>query len=250
VFDWPQHLFVALPIIAMFLLFVATLSAEPTPLVDPRFEHFECFSIVSIVERELQGGKSEADITTTLNTHCAGLQDPRQNICTTIVTGQVRRIIDTLNEKKRPGFVCEILGFARGNGGARPVSKDACLKIVDLIRTDGANSSVPEVGMRRIPRLLPFNDPDSKLDIRPAIRRRPFGLGGLGRLAPSFDKVSDDFRLVHGPKACRSVSHEERMACFAIARSVRRGFVELNEGTTSGEICQKLNDKEVVKLAD
>jgi hypothetical protein len=239
-------------------------------VADDRIRHFECFNLVRLIERETQAGKGKEEITKVLDEHCARLDDVRKNICTAINPGQVTKILELMTEKKRPEFICEFLGFARSSGSGRLLPKTQCTSIVDRIR--GENGPAPAAR----PAIEPLSDTsasantsnpatDDKISRFRNINRepkipsladhqpRPFGLHRTfeDHLRP-FGRSHFGFRhMLHGPEFCRNLEPEQAMACQMIARLVSRELRdELKSGAGSGEICQKLHDRKLIKLTE
>jgi hypothetical protein len=99
-----------------------------------RIRHFECFNIVRVIERESRANKSRPEISSGLMTHCSRLNDFRQNICAAIVPGRITEALGLLEQKRRPDFVCEMLGYSRWFGNSRFVSEATCIKVIDEVR--------------------------------------------------------------------------------------------------------------------
>jgi len=207
---------------------------------DDRLRHFECFNIVRVIEHESQSGKSEAEITTGLTNHCNHLEDHRRNICETIVPSQIPRVLELLKDKKRPDFVCEVLGFARGFGSGRLVSKANCITIVDSIRKEPGDEPVrPKVLDDEQMRERVWTERDGR-----PVRMR-------------FDRPDDRFdrmlpmRLPRGPEICQAMDGDQKTVCMVLSRLVLRGMKEeLRSGMSSEEICQKLEERHLIKLTD
>jgi hypothetical protein len=185
----------------MLLFFALSVSSSDNP--DDRIRHLECFDIVRGVEHALQGGKKEPDMLGPLRDHCATLPDSRKNICTTIITIHLRGIIDLLQEKKRPDFVCDFLGYPRRFGTNRIIPNDNCVRIVEALRNESSyDNGRPEPPPLPLP---PRGLPDPRPPINPEDQDpRPFGLHrpAIDRLPrPSFLER----HFFHGPKVCREI---------------------------------------------
>jgi hypothetical protein len=209
---------------------------------DDRHSQFECFEVVRIVDREFHGGKSATEISSIVESRCASLYERRKNVCLGIASNQTQRIIDLLTEKKRPDFICEVLGYPSDSARERAISKEKCLKIVESFRSD-TNETEPE------PRPLPLRPIGLREDVaRPVIAEgdpRPFGLRDTPR------KSFAERHLRHGPPVCRKVEPEDRMPCLILARFVKRGMAqELKDGASAGEICKKLEDRGMIRLTE
>jgi hypothetical protein len=194
---------------------------------EERVRHFECFNVVRIVEHSIRAGKDISAITEELSAHCEKLLDPRKNICRALVPAHVSNISDQLSAKQRPDVICESLGFARHFGGGRVVSKAQCIRYVDLARAEINESKATEEKDSGIHLPRPF----SKLT-------DAFRAGGLRR-------------FLGLTSACKDVPGNEKIECHVIARLFNRALRDSGDKDgTSAEICQKLNERHLIKLSD
>jgi hypothetical protein len=231
---------------------------------DDRIHHFECFNIVRAIDRETHAGKTPEEITTALSTHCDRLDDVRKNICVSIIPNRVPRILELMAEKKGPDAVCEALGFSRSFGGGRLIAKDQCVKYVDLVREDHAKNPKgesrshidPKDAEKRFERLGGNSAGEQVREFKK--RHQDLREDVLGKSGNELDSVKEGLRhrldagFAHpGPGVCKDLDHEQRLVCHVVSRLVLRGMIEeLESGMDSGEICKKLEEKHLIKLAD
>jgi hypothetical protein len=243
---------VLLPLIAFSdPAFESRTAAAPQNVVDDRLRYATCSKFVGMIERESHGGKSEAEIAQAIGQMCLMLNDARRNICTTLVPGQLPHILSLLGARKRPDFICEMLGFTRGFAVGRLVRSDMCARIVDRIKNDPMSVSRPaDSGPDPAPLLRrPAVQPDeaageSRLP-RIDVDRRPFGLRGAAPRKAGLKL----FRF--GSAVCRDVEPAEKMTCHVLAKLViRRMREELDQGASAGEICQKMQEKHLISLVE
>jgi hypothetical protein len=209
---------------------------------------------VRLIDHKSQGGRSESDIAEGLSAHCRRLDQQRLNICSTIIPDHIPRILELLRDRKRPDFICEVLGYARGFGSGRLISKDSCVRIVDVIRTEPGKDSVDRVLLKK-PKLLEEPPPRraERRELReralPEHDNRPFGL--RRRDDAGHEKMGAGRHFGRGPEACQKMENDEKMMCMVLSRLVLRGMRdELGAGMSSEEICKKLEERHLISLTD
>jgi hypothetical protein len=193
-----------------------------------RVRHFECFNVIRIIDHAIRDGKSTSAITDELSSHCTKLADPRKNICQSIVPLHISNITTQLSDKKHPDEICESLGFIRHFSG-RVISTSQCVRFVNLTRFEVAAQT--ESSDEKKKSLLPLPRPFSKLGSVLSKRsfRRFFGFSSV----------------------CKDVTADERIGCHVISRLVGRELPEnIDRNVTNLEICQKLNDRHLIKLSE
>lgn len=248
----------------LFLVSLALAKVEPhhMPLSlshdhHERMGHFECFNVVRSVERLVRGGKSVEEITKELDGHCEKVKDPRKNICVQIIPNQIGKIVDFVQEKKRPDYICDMLGYSFNFGSSRLIAKDKCMKYVDAVK-----SGMSEAHDRR-PSLLSI-DHDAKVEemrkhaLEPRdLKKLPFGLDHhhhrLER--PDPNRIMDHHHILHhirpGAHICHEIEdHEERTVCHIVVRQAMREMKPELEKETSEKICDLMNEKKLIKLTE
>jgi hypothetical protein len=212
---------------ALFASVLAIPIHEERPLSrnNERGRYFQCFNIVRAIERETSSGKSESEVLSGLAAHCDRLTDDRKNICLTIVPDQVPTILGHLREKRRPDFVCELIGFLRSKIGTRVMSADTCTTLVDALLKD-----------RRPDHPLRGPDDNPEADDRP-------------RAFPPRRAAGDFIPKMPGPGVCHGVAEDARDACMLLSRFVLRGMrTEVEEGMSAEKICERLDEQKLIQI--
>jgi hypothetical protein len=185
-------------------------------LKESRIRHFECFNVVRLVEQGRQMGRSRANLTAFLESHCERLIDPRRDICLSIVPDKVRQILLFLEDNKPHEEICSSLGFKRIAGPGRVIEKDQCIRIVDLVKADRAkqqNTSRTSVG----------------------------GRDSTEQFSGFFRHLAFRRRFASGSEICREVEENDRKTCHIVARLVLRTMpAAIEEGASSRALCSEL----------
>ena len=219
----------------MFALFALALCEELTPkpmmnFMKDRICHFECFNTVRVIERLLNDGKDAAFIKSNISAHCLKLQTPRNETCTKMA-GKVEKVIDHLQNGKRPDFICDQLGFTRHFRLPSDIPRSTCVTVVDAIKKNSQQSFLPH--LKRADKLL--EEPEKKQEgvhhMRPMNPFHPF----TRRFG-----VCQEFET---PK--------DKMICHMLTRVVMRDMhTEIREGLESSAICDKMQEKGLVKFGE
>lgn len=141
-----------------------------------RIAHFECFNLVRLIENFQRHSKMslqasarllESNETTTtqspsqpqridqsihktlgeyvedLKSTCSKLPPSRQAVCEDVLSASnVKKILDYLNELRRPDYICSQLGYIRGSPSThRLINKDVCIKVINAMKSDVNRSS-------------------------------------------------------------------------------------------------------------
>jgi hypothetical protein len=199
---------------------------------EERLRHFECFNIVHRIRRQIKSGRSQENVTAEFTNYCDKLEDPRKNICLTLIPSQIPTIVTQLETQSHPDEVCQTLGFSRSSERARAVTKEQCTNIVGLVKSAHESKDSKDTGSAD----TPTNHSRSSF----------FGAVGLGR---KFGRDPSGRPLVSSLSVCKEFPVDQKLLCHVISRVVsRRMHDELEKGTTADEICTKLDERKLIKI--
>ena len=221
-----------------------------------RINHFECFNLVRVIDRELhrsnQTGTSDSIDTfkKNLDEHCSKIPEPRRSVCSNI-SAKFDTIVDYLKDKKRTDFICTKLGFPRINSSKRIVSMEDCRKIVKAIKKDFArrqsrNNSTFLNGSSIFNQLL------KKKQQHQQEEKEKQGLMLLeqeekSNTSPTNILLPFQKRI---PKPCRKLETELQPLCSILSRlMIRTMRKDIDIEQTPAQICHKLEDLHLITLA-